>query len=114
MTPTITPIAASMNVSLRKAATPSTVGSRPARAGFSGGAVRVCRLNAVMPTASSAAAASGPAWGNQATLSPTASGGPTISVTSSSTDSSAKAVRNSGWSRYSALQRARPWPACWA
>ena len=61
MTPTITPIAASMNVSLRKAATPSTVGSRPARAGFSGGAVRVCRLNAVMPTASSAAAASGPA-----------------------------------------------------
>ncbi|KAG1359978.1 hypothetical protein G6F61_014460 [Rhizopus arrhizus] len=87
--PTITPMADIIATSDCIGGMRSTEASRPACLTWTAGAVARCKTNAVTPTASSKAAASGAAWGNKATLSPTQMGGPTKQLSSSATDSSA-------------------------
>ncbi|MCY1380265.1 hypothetical protein D9M69_680700 [compost metagenome] len=89
MVPTITPIAAIIVNSDRMRGMRNTDASRPCRRASTAGSVARCRTKAVTPAASSSAAVSGPASGKNRTLRPTESGGPTIKLSSSATDSSA-------------------------
>ncbi|MNT95402.1 hypothetical protein D3C72_2372730 [compost metagenome] len=85
----MTPMADIMATSASMDGMRSTDASRPACLSCTAGAVARCSTKAVTPTANSNAAANGPACGNQATLSPTAKGGPRIKLISSATDSNA-------------------------
>jgi|GEM_PF-4795021 len=89
MVPTMTPMAAIMATSANIDGMRNTDACRPAGTACTVGAVAGCKTKAVTPTANSNAATSGPACGNNATLRPTAKGGPRMKLTSSATDSSA-------------------------